>query len=316
MKRRVISLTPDELNEIDVTLARFAGSALHQGSVADARTRLARRRADRVPYTDESVVISDTVVQRPWGAMTVRSYVPPAVEAGAVVIYCHGGGWVMGRPDDFDATCAALARGCGMRVLAADYRLAPEHKFPSAIEDVLAVILASSARRPVLVGESAGGTLAISAAMACRDEGIDVATLVLYYPVTSYVGVPNGDRSRDTPLLAEADLAWCWAHYLPEPGDRLARYAAPGDTGDLGGLPPTLVIHGDRDPVGPDVVAFCEKLANAGVAVEEWVCKGLPHAFTALRGSQTVRDITGAAAVWLRTAAVGQSAHIPSGSRH
>ena len=312
MTARVIPISPVDRQAVDASLAGFAGLALHRQTPQQAREGLNARRAHRPDFEDAAVAITDETLSRPWGSMNVRRYRPRAVDPASTVIYCHGGGWVMGRPDDFDAACAALAAETGFALASPDYRLAPEHPFPAALDDVLALIdhEANRTSRPLgIAGESAGGGLAASAAMVCRDRGAaPLAGLLLFYPLTAYTAVAAPDAARDTPFLHAADLAWCWRHYLTSPHQRDVPYAAPG-AGPFAGLPPTLVVYGDRDPVTLSASAFCERLRNGGVTVEEWICEGLPHAFSALSGRPAVRAVINEAAAWMKAVING------SGSR-
>jgi acetyl esterase/lipase len=133
--------------------------------------------------------------------------------------------------------------------------------------------------------------------MMCRDRGIaQVFALVLFFPVTLR-GSAISDPSLDTTLLRGADVAWCWKHYLSSGSG--GPYAAPGESGTLENLPPTLIVHGTRDPVAVTIPVLERRLVAAGVETETWVCAGLPHAFTVFQNLTGVAAIVHAAARWL-----------------
>ena len=207
-----------------------------------------------------------------------RVYSPSVSPAPGVVVYFHGGGWVLGSVDAWDASCRALAVASGCDVLSVEYRLAPEHVFPAAADDAFdAVVWAASvgglaAGRPIIVaGDSAGGNLAAVVALRAREAGGPaIALQVLVYPVTdsdldrhSYQQYDGGEL-----ILNRGDMVWFWDHYVPDPALRVSPDASPLRAADLAGLPPAYVITAEHDPLRDEGFAYVERLQAARVPVE------------------------------------------------
>ena len=214
--------------------------------------------------------------------------------AQAQLMYMHGGGFVVGSIDTHDSIAADLAAATGMDVVSVDYRLAPEHRHPAALEDCLAVrdaMLAETPSRPVvLVGDSAGGWLA---SMVAADAPSLIKGQVLIYPVA---GAPLNSESylsmADAPLLPADAIAWYWEQYLgavPKPDETLP----PLSYQDLSGQPPTRIIAAGIDPLLDDSTLYAERLRATGVDTDCIVANGLPHGF--LRARHSTKD---AAKAW------------------
>jgi acetyl esterase len=221
--------------------------------------------------------VHDIVIPSRAGGQPARVYSPSA-DAPGVVVYFHGGGWVIGSVNDWDASCRALAVASGCDVVSVEYRLAPEHIFPAAADDAFdAVVWVASvgglaAGRPIIVaGDSAGGNLAAVAALRARDAGGPALALqVLVYPVT------DSDLDRHSyhqyagteMILNRGDMVWFWDHYAPDPSARVSPDAAPLRATDLAGLPPAYVITAEHDPLRDEGFAYAERLRAARVPVE------------------------------------------------
>jgi len=221
--------------------------------------------------------VRDIVIPGKAGGIPARVY-SPSPDAPGVVVYYHGGGWVIGSVDYWDASCRALAVASGCDVVSVEYRLAPEHVFPAAADDAFDAVtwVASldglAAGRPVVVaGDSAGGNLATVAALRARDAGgPPIALQVLVYPVTDcdldrrsyheYVG--------NELILNRADMVWFWDHYAPDPATRVSQDASPLRADDLSGLPPAYLITAEHDPLRDEGFAYAERLRAARVPVE------------------------------------------------
>jgi acetyl esterase len=221
--------------------------------------------------------VRDIVIPSRAGGQAARVYSPSA-DAPGVVVYYHGGGWVVGSVDHWDASCRALAVASGCDVVSVEYRLAPEHVFPAAADDAfdavtwVASLEGLAAGRPVVVaGDSAGGNLAAVTALRARDAGgPPIALQVLVYPVTDcdldrrsyheYVG--------NELILNRADMVWFWDHYAPDPATRVSQDASPLRAADLAGLPPAYVITAEHDPLREEGFAYAERLRAARVRVE------------------------------------------------
>jgi acetyl esterase len=204
--------------------------------------------------------------------------------AGGTVVFLHGGGWVLGDLDTHDALCRGLCRQAGRPVLAVDYRLAPEHPYPAALEDTERALewlrrdgrsVGLSADPVVIVGDSAGGHLATVVARRCRDRGADLAGQILVYPVIDPAA--NYPAEEDHGLGAD-EMRFFWRAYAPADADLTHADLAPLRA-DLAGLPPTLIITADLDPLRVEGERYAEALANSGVPVTAVRYLGLNHGF-------------------------------------
>ena len=204
----------------------------------------------------------------------------PATEPVATLMYLHGGGFVIGDLDTHDAICRKLCSCADVVVVSVDYRLAPEHPFPAAVEDAEAALdwVLSHEEGPFLVGgDSAGGNLATLTAQS-RDG---LAGQLLIYPVTDFVTEhPSIEENGEGKLLTRDDMEWFHGHYVQE--DQMSDPRASPALGDLEGLPPTLIYTAQYDPLRDDGDAYAEALSAAGVEVVHRRFEGLVHGFFAL----------------------------------
>ncbi|MGW6566221.1 alpha/beta hydrolase [Streptomyces sp. NPDC054975] len=235
----------------------------------------------------------------------VRLYGPGPDGAGPVVVFAHGGGWVLCDLDTHDGLCRELARRAGVSVVSVDYRRAPEHRFPAAEDDVYAVLEWAAARYggPLfLAGDSSGGNLAAAAALRARDAGgPPVAGQLLFYPVLDHrLDHPSAQAYAEGFFHTTAHMRWYWEQYLGPAGDPVA--ASPGLAADLTGLPPTLVVLADCDPLRDEGLAYARRLSSAGVQAHVHLHTGVFHGFLGARGLLPEADtaLTGAAA-WMTT---------------
>ena len=228
------------------------------------------------------------------GSLAARLYRPEGEATGPRpgLVYFHGGGLVAGDLDTHDVLCRSLAAGSGCRVLSVAYRLAPEHPCPAPFDDAdaaLAHVLAAPDRfgldpdRIAVGGDSAGGTLAIAAALAARDGSrARPAALLLLCPVLAVAAqTPSREAFADGYLLDAAMMARDLADYAPDAADaRLSPLAA----ADLGGLPPTLLHTAEHDPLRDEGALFAQRLAEAGVPVMHRCHPGMIHHFSGRMG--------------------------------
>jgi len=228
---------------------------------------------DLIGAGPDVAAVRDIEIPGPSGSIPARVYKPVPDPVGTVVYY-HGGGWVLGSLDEFDAVCQALAVASGARVVSVDYRLAPEHRFPAAVDDAFAALVRIAERHPgepiVVAGDSAGGNLAAVSALRARDAGgPEIALQVLVYPVVdcdltrpSYVECSGSDLFLNT-----AEMAWFWDHYAPDEAEREQPDASPIRASDLSGLPPAYVVVARHDPLRDEGLAYASALESAGVPV-------------------------------------------------
>jgi len=226
------------------------------------------------------------------GGVRMRMYTPVAggAEPLPVLVYFHGGGFVIGDLETHDGLCRQLANEGGFRVIAVDYRRAPEHPFPAALDDALAAVkwiethaseLGVDANRIAVGGDSAGGALAAEVAQAAKAKGgTRIAFQMLLFPVTQIGGETASLREFALGyFLDKPTLDWFFAQYAPAGVDRSDPRVSPLNAVDFKGLPPAYVMLGGFDPLHDEGLAYVGKLRDAGVAVELADYSGLVHCF-------------------------------------
>jgi acetyl esterase len=232
--------------------------------------------------------IADRTIPGPAGDIPVRLY-RPAGDGLPLLVYFHGGGWVLGGLGTHDAVCRSLANAAGCAVLSVDYRLAPEHRYPAAVDDCYAATvwavanartLGADPARVAIGGDSAGGNLTAVTALRARDQGTpQLKFQLLIYPVTDhgYETASYRDNAEGY-LLTRGDMVWFWNHYLGGQ-DGSEPYASPLRAKDLRGLPPALVITAGFDPLRDEGEAYAKRMKEAGVPVTLSRYDGMIHGF-------------------------------------
>ncbi|WP_251552528.1 alpha/beta hydrolase [Neobacillus muris] len=244
---------------------------------------------------EEVAKVENRTIPGPAGEIPVRIYTPAGEGPFPVLVYCHGGGWVIGNLDTMDGPCRMLANKAGCVVISVDYRLAPEHKFPAAAEDAYAAVkwvaenasaIQGDANRIAIGGDSAGGNLtAVTALMAREKGGPSLACQLLIYPVTNHsYETESYQENAEGYFLTKNMMIWFWNHYLRNEQDGLNPYASPLKAGDLSGLPPALVITAGFDPLRDEGEAYGDLLKEAGVPVEATRYDGMIHGFFGMPG--------------------------------
>jgi acetyl esterase len=250
------------------------------------------------------------------GPVAARVYRRASLDAPApVVVYLHGGGFVVGSLDSHDTTCRQLADRSGATVVAVDYRLAPEHPYPAGADDCMAALRwAASAQatdelqgdgRLVVAGDSAGGNLAAVSALRARDEGgPDLALQVLVYPcLDPSCSTRSHERNASGYLLTTATMRWFWEHYLRGAPDGAASspYVDPRRAASHADLPPALVATAEYDPLVDEGDEYAQLLAGAGVPVEHVRYDGMVHGFASMFAvTPQAFDVTGRIAAAIR----------------
>lgn len=243
----------------------------------------------------------DSVRDDTVAGVRVRRYAPAGARDG-VIVYFHGGGWVVGDLDSHDHVCRALSLEAGREVVAVDYRLAPEHREPAALEDCLAVTraLAGAHRRVAVAGDSAGGGLAAVVAQRLAAEERILAAQLLIYPVTDCgAESPSYETWAAGPLLTRATMRYFINEYVPEVSRRQHPDVSPLRATSLTGLPPTRVVLAECDVLHDEGRAYADALAAAGVRVEVDEVPGFVHGFLNLQGLDEARTCLQRAARWL-----------------
>jgi acetyl esterase len=233
--------------------------------------------------------VVDRLIPGPAGDLPIRIYSPVPDEPLPVLVYFFGGGWTLGTIDTADAVCRRLANAAGCAVVAAGYRLAPEHKFPAAVHDCFAATtwVLSNMDPPAIAvgGDSAGGNLAAAVTLLARDEGVPLVAQLLVYPNTDYRSdTPSLHEGDDPFLFNKTSVAWYWAHYLAAPEDGVNPLASPLRAHSLKGLPPALVITAEYDPLRDQAEQYAQRLSDSGVPARLSRYDGMVHGFFCMAG--------------------------------
>jgi acetyl esterase len=221
----------------------------------------------------------------------VRVYIPDTASAPPVVLYFHGGGWVGGDYAHIDTPVRALANRSGCAIVSVNYRLAPEHKYPAAIDDAYAALTWAAnesgrfgwdGSRLAVAGDSAGGNLAAAAALRARDDqGPAVAFQLLIYPVLDHDYDNESYRSFGTSwgVITRTDMMWFHCQYVSHPDQLDQPYVSPVRCRDLTGLPQALIIVPEADPLRDEALLYGKRLQEAGVPAAAKVVAGSIHGF-------------------------------------
>jgi len=264
-----------------------------QGTPAQARTNptLMRLLFGPAPALHRS---EGLMIPSPDGGVPARLYLPSPKPRGTIV-YLHGGGWVIGSVADWDAFTATLAAQSGCAVVSIDYRLAPEHPYPAALNDALAALdwiahhaeqaLGFKTGRLVVAGDSAGANLATIAVRHHheRPSARRYDLQVLAYPVTDCdFDTPSYLEFAEGKLLTRADMQWFWSLYVPDAEKRSHPDVSPLRAPSLAGVPRSLILTAALDPLRDEGERYAEKLRLSGVAVDLVRCEGLVHGFLSM----------------------------------
>ena len=278
------------------------------------------------PSPSEVASVRDQVVDGPGGPLTLRIYRGAGTKAGERLpcqVYLHGGGWVIGNLESHDRLCRKVANVAGICVVAVDYRLAPEHRFPAALDDAAFALqwvashageLSIAPDRIGIGGDSAGGNLAAVLALMARDG--DAPPLVhqaLLYPVVDLTAASQSYQRVTTGVpLTAATMHYFIEHYTPSASDRRDWRASPLHATSLAGTAPALVLTVAHDPLCDEGRAYAARLESEGVRVTSLHLADHVHGMLLhgklVRASNTILDFVGAA--------IGQALHHPSLSRN
>ena len=239
--------------------------------------------------------VADVTIPGPVETIPARVYAPDATKACPLLLYLHGGGYVKGGLVESDAFCRNLARLARHVVLSIDYRLAPEHRFPAALDDAIAAATWASAHAAelgaapgpiVLCGESAGGNLAaVACAQLKSNPRVAIRYQVLLQPVIDFtLSYPSIAMPATQCLVPRADLAWYYRTYCDGLCAATDPRVSPICAEDLTDLPPALIIAAEYDTLRDEAEAYAEKLRSAGVASRYTCAAGMVHGFLQMRG--------------------------------
>jgi acetyl esterase len=268
---------------------------------AQARENSVTLRRQRQPGPGPELArVEDATVPVSGGSVPVRILVPPGPPR-AVIVYYHGGGWVLGSVDESDLLGRTLAERTGCAVVLVGYRLAPEYRYPTAIDDSQAALDWTAAHRteiaggpvPVVVaGDSAGGNLAAVLARRARSRGGPAISLqVLIYPVTDCdLSTTSYTDPANQLILSAQSMVWFWDHYAPEEEARLHPDASPLRAPDVSHLPPAVIITAEHDVLRDEGELYATRLVKAGVPVVFRRFDGQMHGFFTQVGILTATD--------------------------
>lgn len=285
-----MALDPESQRLLDL-MAAANRPAWHTLSPDAARELYLSLRPNAQGPRPDGAVATDRTIPGPAGALPVRLYRPKGTDGPLpALVFAHGGGWVFGNLDSHDVLCAQLALEAGIAVVAIDYRLAPEARFPGAFDDVaagLAWVAAHGASlgidpaRLAIGGDSAGGNLAAAVALWARDNGGPRLSLqLLCYPVTDGVARPESYRLfEDGYGLNKPAMEWFFDHYQPDKAARDDWRLSPLRARSLAGLPPALVITAGYDPLRDEGRAYAWRLQKEGTRADLVEFGGMLHGF-------------------------------------
>jgi acetyl esterase len=271
---------------LDRLMAGSCPMAQRRQDYEDSRRRLS---LDPAPVS----LRSDLQMQRPGQPLRLRLYRPEGAPAGErlpALVWAHGGGWVLGSLDSHEALCCELANAAGAAVVAVDYRLAPEHPFPAAVEDMVDALrwvraeaerLAIDPARLAVGGDSAGANLAAAASIILREAADPQPVMqVLIYPTLDQAGEFESQRRLGEGYgLTTAALCWFREHYLGDAALALDWRASPLRAPDLGRLPPAYIVTAGFDPLRDEGEAYAARLREAAVPVTYECFEGMIHGF-------------------------------------
>ncbi len=287
-----------EIMALDAATIRFlkqltegGGKPLHESTPDEARVYLSGL-AELAGPAPEMQRVEDRTIDGPDARVTLRILVPVENPIG-VLVYYHGGGWVLGSIDEYDTVARKLAERTSCAVVLVEYRLAPEHRYPAAVDDSYAALewvgqnvkcIAGREVPLIVAGDSAGGNLAAVMAVRARARnGPPIALQVLIYPVTdSDLDLPSYADPENQLLLTRDGMIWFWDHYIPDSSRRSEPDASPLHTDNLSGLPPTVILTAEHDVLRDEGEAYAARLQEADVKVNLKRYSGQMHGFFTL----------------------------------
>ncbi len=284
--------------EVDILLDLIKASgrpALDSLPPPEAREAYKAGRTVLQPEPAEVASVRDLTIPGTAGPIPARLYRGIGTGAGTrlpCLVYYHGGGWVIGDIESHDVVCRRLANDAHCAVLSVDYRLAPEHKFPAAFDDAVAAMrfaiehpeeLGIDPAKVAVGGDSAGGNLAATAAIAARDAGLALTNQVLIYPATDMAMTLDSYRrvTEGFPLVART-MGWFVNHYLNEEAEKHDWRASPLRAASLKGTAPAIVVVAAHDPLADDGLAYAKRLEQEGVRVVSSYFSGQIHGFVSM----------------------------------
>lgn len=307
---------------IILDMMRLAGRPPFEAlTPAEARQAYTASRAVLAPEPQPVAEVRDISCPGPHGEIGLRCYRPIGAQPGQVLpllIYFHGGGWLLGGLDSHDTTCRHFANAARCAVISVDYRMAPEHKFPAAVDDSVAATrwivaqgasLGIDAARVAVGGDSAGGNLAAVLALMARDGALPALCFqVLIYPATDMAMTTVSSQTITQPVpLTSKTMKWFIDHYLRGPDDVVDWRASPARAADLSGTAPALVLTCSCDPLRDEGIAYARRLEREGVRVTHLHFSDQIHGFMSM--GRIIR--AGGTAIDMMAAVLGKALNPP-----
>jgi acetyl esterase len=298
-----VQLILDLINSLDLP-------PLAEQAPAEVRAAYSAQAA-MAPVVQDVAIVRDLTLPGAAGEVGARLYHPGGEPP--LIVFFHGGGWVIGDLETHDGLCRSLADRADAAVLAVDYRLAPEHPFPAAVDDAMAAArwaaanaadLGADPTRVAVAGDSAGGNLAAIVAQELRGE-VDLAAQILLYPVVDCdFDRPSYKENAEGYFLTREAMEWFFGHYVPDFGSRAHPKVSPLRNDDLSGLPPAVVVTAGFDPLRDEGDAYAEALADAGVEVRHLRYPDQIHGFVGFIGlveaaGRALDDVVDSVRPWL-----------------
>lgn len=264
--------------------------ALNTQTPEAARAAAKERTANTPRELEDVASIRDTEVPGPGGDLPVRIYTPSEGDNHSLIMWFHGGGWVIGDLDNEDPACRVIANATNSVIVSIDYRLSPDVRFPEPVEDCYAGLLWAHSNAAELgvdparigvAGTSAGGNLSAAVCLMARDRnGPVISHQVLFCPVIDHdFSTASYSANADGYMLTRDSMIWFWDHYIGPNGDGSHPYASPIRAESLAGLPATTIIAAEYDPLADEAEAYAEALKAVGNDVTYNCYEGMIHGF-------------------------------------
>ena len=307
-----MSLDPQIQEILDFIASRNA-PPIHELTPEEGRVAMLKARKVFIAEPPAIARVEDRTIPGPAGEIPIRIFADTKEGPLPILLFFHGGGWVVGDLDTHDDLCRRLAIHSGCLVVSVDYRLAPEAKFPAAVDDSMAALrwvaghgaeIGGDPTRLAVGGDSAGGTLSAVICLLARDAGGPaIRYQLLVYPATDHdSSLPSIEENAEGYFLEVKAMEWFFEHYLRGPEDREDPRVAPLKADSLAGLPPAYVITAHYDPLRDEGEAYVDRLREAGVKVAHVRYDGMIHGFFTMTVTDRTNEAIQAAAHALRNA--------------